>query len=227
VKGWCPGPDSNRHGISRGILSPLRLPVPPPGHGKGADNNIVAGETGWSGRKWRLGSESNRTHFTLIIRILRNRNNQPTPPQATNRSRESRWIGQSRNHTGACSIVRALANRPANRVHRSSQRSQAPHPQGPPQGYRLKGRTPAQALREALGRKELRPIVPKDDTDGERRRHNQSPETPCVGQPRNLYTPSAAKCSVRTSLFHSLHPIRPDLRLAALFICRMHVQGGH
>ena len=29
---WCPGPDSNRHGISRGILSPLRLPISPPGH---------------------------------------------------------------------------------------------------------------------------------------------------------------------------------------------------
>ena len=29
---WCPGPDSNRHGRnSRGILSPLRLPIPPPG----------------------------------------------------------------------------------------------------------------------------------------------------------------------------------------------------
>ena len=28
---WCPGPDSNRHGISRGILSPLRLPISPPG----------------------------------------------------------------------------------------------------------------------------------------------------------------------------------------------------
>ena len=28
----CPGPESNRHGIrSRGILSPLRLPIPPPG----------------------------------------------------------------------------------------------------------------------------------------------------------------------------------------------------
>lgn len=31
------------------------------------------------------------------------------------------------------------------------------------QGYRLKGRTPAQALREALGRKKLPPIVPKED----------------------------------------------------------------
>gem|GEM_PF-5819862 len=28
---WCLGPDSNRHGVTpRGILSPLRLPVPPP-----------------------------------------------------------------------------------------------------------------------------------------------------------------------------------------------------
>ncbi len=35
------------------------------------------------------------------------------------------------------------------------------------QGYRLKGRTPAQALREALGRKKLPPIVPKEDTDTE------------------------------------------------------------
>ena len=30
---WCPGPESNRHGVlHRGILSPLRLPIPPPGH---------------------------------------------------------------------------------------------------------------------------------------------------------------------------------------------------
>ena len=29
---WCPGPDSNRHGILfRGILSPLCLPISPPG----------------------------------------------------------------------------------------------------------------------------------------------------------------------------------------------------
>ena len=28
---WCLGPESNRHGIRyRGILSPLRLPIPPP-----------------------------------------------------------------------------------------------------------------------------------------------------------------------------------------------------
>jgi len=36
------------------------------------------------------------------------------------------------------------------------------------QGYRLKGRTPAQALREALGRKKLPPIVPKEDTQPEK-----------------------------------------------------------
>ncbi|SOY49252.1 exported hypothetical protein [Cupriavidus taiwanensis] len=28
---WCPGSDSNRHALRRGILSPLRLPVSPPG----------------------------------------------------------------------------------------------------------------------------------------------------------------------------------------------------
>jgi aromatic amino acid transport protein AroP len=31
VSDWCPGPDSNRHALRRGILSPLRLPVSPPG----------------------------------------------------------------------------------------------------------------------------------------------------------------------------------------------------
>jgi hypothetical protein len=30
---WCPGPESNRHASRRGILSPLRLPVSPPGPG--------------------------------------------------------------------------------------------------------------------------------------------------------------------------------------------------
>ncbi len=32
----CPGPDSNRHGrlTNRGILSPLCLPIPPPGRGR-------------------------------------------------------------------------------------------------------------------------------------------------------------------------------------------------
>jgi transposase InsO family protein len=33
------------------------------------------------------------------------------------------------------------------------------------QGYRLKGRTPAQALREALGRKRLPPIIPKEEDE--------------------------------------------------------------
>ncbi len=31
---WCPGPGLNRHGRNgRRILSPLRLPIPPPGQG--------------------------------------------------------------------------------------------------------------------------------------------------------------------------------------------------
>ena len=34
---WCPGPGSNRHGATlQGILSPLCLPVPPPGRGSSA-----------------------------------------------------------------------------------------------------------------------------------------------------------------------------------------------
>lgn len=33
---WCPGPESNRHGVLiRRILSPVRLPVPPPGQNVG------------------------------------------------------------------------------------------------------------------------------------------------------------------------------------------------
>ena len=45
---WCPGPESNRHDHDdRGILSPLCLPISPPGLFMGALN-------------WRLESESNR-----------------------------------------------------------------------------------------------------------------------------------------------------------------------
>jgi len=33
------------------------------------------------------------------------------------------------------------------------------------QGYRLKGRTPAQALREALGKKRLPPVVPNHEKE--------------------------------------------------------------
>ena len=33
------------------------------------------------------------------------------------------------------------------------------------QGYRLKGRTPAQALREALGKKKLPPVVPIEEKE--------------------------------------------------------------
>lgn len=38
-----------------------------------------------------------------------------------------------------------------------------PQPRAQPRGYRLKGRTPAQALREALGIKELPPVVPAEE----------------------------------------------------------------
>ena len=42
---WCPGPASNRHALRRGILSPLRLPISPPGQaGRGAVQATVAGK---------------------------------------------------------------------------------------------------------------------------------------------------------------------------------------
>src|ERR1700674_1009712 len=30
---WCPGEDSNLHGLHHWYLKPARLPIPPPGHG--------------------------------------------------------------------------------------------------------------------------------------------------------------------------------------------------
>jgi|GEM_PF-5709039 hypothetical protein len=82
---WCPRPDSNRHGRSRGILSPLCLPISPPGrllgllqtlmikrgmglpgcdlgrsHARaGATGGCLSGNRHWYD-KWRLRSESNR-----------------------------------------------------------------------------------------------------------------------------------------------------------------------
>ena len=42
---WCPGPESNRHALRRGILSPLRLPISPPGHG--GESNIMTQSCHW------------------------------------------------------------------------------------------------------------------------------------------------------------------------------------
>src|SRR5690606_316908 len=36
---WCPRPESNRHALRRGILSPLRLPIPPLGQVRVAESN--------------------------------------------------------------------------------------------------------------------------------------------------------------------------------------------
>ena len=39
---WCLGPESNRYGAKhRGILSPLRLPIPPPRHRRDVLNYMV------------------------------------------------------------------------------------------------------------------------------------------------------------------------------------------
>ena len=48
---WCLGPDLNRHGInSRGILSPLCLPIPPPRQNlNGGDTRIRTGDQSFAG----------------------------------------------------------------------------------------------------------------------------------------------------------------------------------
>ena len=59
LKTWCPGPESNRHGAKlQGILSPLCLPIPPPGHedwvhiewgeNVGGDDRIWTGDKGFA-----------------------------------------------------------------------------------------------------------------------------------------------------------------------------------
>ena len=90
---WCPEPDSNRHGTIRfrRILSPLRIPISPSGHGV-ASQALRAGEGGARAiiverddrRKWRRGSESNRR--TRLCRPLHDHS--ATPPQ-------HRWLAKS------------------------------------------------------------------------------------------------------------------------------------
>ena|SRR5579883_808035 len=82
---WCPGPDSNRHEPIRvrRILSPLRLPISPPGH---CLLKVAAVAPLWMSatrgdRKplpgyWRRGSESNRR--TRLCRPLHDHS--ATPP---------------------------------------------------------------------------------------------------------------------------------------------------
>jgi hypothetical protein len=64
---WCPGPESNRHGFRRGILSPLCLPVSPP------RPKLQRG----AAKIWRRRSESNRR--TRLCRPLHNHS--ATPPE--------------------------------------------------------------------------------------------------------------------------------------------------
>ena len=63
----CPGPESNRHGdvIYRGILSPLRLPISPPGRFL----DVLFTNRGWH-FNYRLSPESNRG--TRLCRPLHN-----------------------------------------------------------------------------------------------------------------------------------------------------------
>lgn len=76
---WCPGPESNRHASRRGILSPLRLPISPPGHGRedqDYDTNFAAlrpvvkklGSWWWMGLRcgW-LGSDWDGKRFSRLL----------------------------------------------------------------------------------------------------------------------------------------------------------------
>ena len=63
---WCPGPESNRYGTitRRRILSPLCLPISPPGHAAEVNLQRVVSATRrqvfTSEDNWRRGSESNQ-----------------------------------------------------------------------------------------------------------------------------------------------------------------------
>ena len=81
----CPGPDSNRQGPIRirRILSPLRLPISPPGRSRSG--------------KWRPGSESNRR--TRLCRPLHDHS--ATWP-LTSRNRRQLSVRCRKNKTSAC-----------------------------------------------------------------------------------------------------------------------------
>ncbi len=49
-KRWCPGEDSNLHGVTHWYLKPARLPIPPPGPGCASKGEPVGLSTGRSGR---------------------------------------------------------------------------------------------------------------------------------------------------------------------------------
>jgi transposase InsO family protein len=71
-----------------------------------------------------------------------------------------------------------------------------------PPGLRLKGRTPAQALREALGREELPPVVPEREDENENDAARRStPQEPGVGELLNLNRKGYLSDLTETQLF--------------------------
>ena len=72
---WCPEPGSNRHDLlDRGILSPVRLPIPPPGQ------NI---------RLWRARPDSNRWMVILQTTALAS-----SPPALASGWSWKKWSGR-------------------------------------------------------------------------------------------------------------------------------------
>ncbi len=50
---WCPGEDSNLHGVTHWYLKPARLPIPPPGPRRASTGREAALSTGSSGERGR------------------------------------------------------------------------------------------------------------------------------------------------------------------------------
>ena len=72
---WCPGPDSNRHTFRRGILSPLRLPISPPGLGEGslaAKERIMACFSGVLSNRGKKRRAKQMLHKTATMAICCN-----------------------------------------------------------------------------------------------------------------------------------------------------------
>src|ERR1700722_1573169 len=69
---WCPGKDSNLHGLHRWYLKPVRLPIPPPGHRpllKRAGGRLSTAHGG------PLPAHDNRVHPALNSRPISERRN--------------------------------------------------------------------------------------------------------------------------------------------------------
>ena len=57
--GWCPRRDSNSHDRSRGILSPLRLPIPPLGPDRPIITRAAGCQINWTSANYKRSGAPN------------------------------------------------------------------------------------------------------------------------------------------------------------------------